>query len=165
MNLYYNWDRDTDEIKPATLETVDWDAKDRRVALNEDDGFMVSTVFLNLDHSLVFGDGDSEPLVFETMVFLFDMPMDVWMERYSTAEQARDGHHEALDFLTESLIPDLLKLGSVRRIKRFMRKEFYARDYNSTVIARSIHKWRKNRKALEQVNLDAQLNMAGCDDE
>lgn len=55
--------------------------------------FLVSTVFLGLDHN--FGKG--EPLIFETMVFKLigennhrDSSVDE--DRYATWQQAEDGH-------------------------------------------------------------------------
>ena len=46
----------------------------------------ISTIFLGLDHS--FGEG--EPILFETVVF--GGKFDGEMERYSTWEQAKEGH-------------------------------------------------------------------------
>lgn len=51
-------------------------------------GVRVSTVFLGLDHN-PFADGP--PLIFETLVF--GGPLDDEMDRYSTTEQAIDGHN------------------------------------------------------------------------
>ena len=54
-----------------------------------DGGFWVSTVFLGLN--LNFGGG--RPLLFETMVFHKDSGMmDLAMDRYSTWEEAENGH-------------------------------------------------------------------------
>lgn len=49
-------------------------------------GCFVSTVWLGLDHS----HGGTEPLIFETMVFLKDE--ELAQERYSTEKEALDGH-------------------------------------------------------------------------
>lgn len=49
----------------------------------------VSTVFIGLDH----GFGDGPPLLFETMVFGDD---DDRTRRYSTWDQAADGHIEVV---------------------------------------------------------------------
>lgn len=46
----------------------------------------VSTIFLGLDHSW----GNSQPLLFETMVF--GGPLDQEQDRYSTWEEAESGH-------------------------------------------------------------------------
>lgn len=64
---------------------------DRRVAVTKENGWMVSTVFLGLDHQW----GDGPPLIFETMIF--DHPtLDGWQERYSTEDEARSGHERAV---------------------------------------------------------------------
>lgn len=68
----------------------------------------VSTVFLGLNHA--FGDGP--PLIFETMVF--GGPMDEYMERYSTEEEAAAGHAfvvQALMFYTPEKRPALIHNG------------------------------------------------------
>jgi hypothetical protein len=53
-------------------------------------GFFVSTVWLGLDHSFW---PDREPLIFETMVF-FRGKSDLDMDRYTTKQQAIEGHKE-----------------------------------------------------------------------
>ena len=60
----------------------------RRVAEEVRGEIRVSTVFLGLDHS--FGSGP--PLLFETMIFGMK---DIYQERYSTWEEAEDGHKRA----------------------------------------------------------------------
>ena len=53
-------------------------------------GKWVSTVWMGIDHRFT---GDGPPLIFETMVFPSeDNPSDQDMERYSTEEQALEGH-------------------------------------------------------------------------
>jgi hypothetical protein len=54
-------------------------------------GADVSTVFLGLDHS--FGHGP--PLLFETMIFGGER--DQYQERYSTLQDAMDGHDRAVE--------------------------------------------------------------------
>lgn len=51
----------------------------------------ISTVFLGSDHQYL----DGPPLLFETMVF--GGPMDGEMERYTTLEQAEQGHKAMVD--------------------------------------------------------------------
>uniref|UniRef100_A0A6M3JHR5 Uncharacterized protein n=1 Tax=viral metagenome TaxID=1070528 RepID=A0A6M3JHR5_9ZZZZ len=51
----------------------------------------VSTVFLGLDH----GFGYSPPLLFETMVF--GGPLDQEQDRYTTWEQAEEGHKDMVE--------------------------------------------------------------------
>lgn len=55
---------------------------------------VVSTVFLGLDHQ--FGDGP--PLVFETMIFGGEHDQEQW--RYSTIEEAREGHDRAVQIVS-----------------------------------------------------------------
>lgn len=49
--------------------------------------YRISTVFLGLDHSF---SEDAEPLLFETLIF--DGEFDGEMERYSTWDEAVEGH-------------------------------------------------------------------------
>ena len=74
---------------------------DRKVEITKiDDEVSVSTVFLGLDHS--FGHGP--PMVFETLVFGGEH--DGEMSRYSTWEQAVNGHFETVDRLTgNNIVP------------------------------------------------------------
>lgn len=59
----------------------------RRVAYDDLGYCSVSTVFLWLDHAMAF---DTEPILFETMVF--GGPLDQEMERYATWSEAAAGH-------------------------------------------------------------------------
>jgi hypothetical protein len=71
----------------SLLEWASWfDKADRIVQKTTVGPAEVSTVFLGLDHS--FGIG--EPLLFETLVF--GGPLDQEMDRYSTWEEAEQGH-------------------------------------------------------------------------
>lgn len=81
--------------RPITMEQ--WVAefgKDRHVA-ETDLGTLgyVSTVWLGLNHA--FGSGP--PVIFETMIF--GGPMDEYMDRYSTEEEAKSGHEFAVQAL------------------------------------------------------------------
>ena len=67
------------------------------VQRDEIDGVTVSTVFLTLDHS--FGQGS--PLLFETMIF--GGFHDGYQERYTTWDEAVEGHQKALG-LVKSVI-------------------------------------------------------------
>jgi len=71
---------------------------DNHVGYEEVSGFIVSTVFMGIDHSF-FGQG--KPIWFETMVFrqmdnkrMLGRLIDQW--RYATLEEARAGHAEAV---------------------------------------------------------------------
>lgn len=81
-------------------------SKDRIVAQDHVGHYLVSTVFLGINHS--FGRG--EPLLFETMVFdentrhkrYGNIPreyMDNYQERYHTWEEAEIGHKRIVDMV------------------------------------------------------------------
>jgi len=57
-------------------------------------GLLVSTVWLGLDYS--FGLG-KKPLVFETAVFLPGSWREIDIRRYSTEEEALEGHRHTLN--------------------------------------------------------------------
>ena len=60
----------------------------KRIALHETDGFSISTVWLGSDHRY----GDGPPLIFESLVQGLNHPLDQHIERYSTEDEAREGH-------------------------------------------------------------------------
>lgn len=72
-------------------------SSDRQVAFTEIMDIEISTVFLGLDYNL----GRGKPLLFETIVFggVFNRVI----ERYSTWEEAEEGHAEILKLVKESL--------------------------------------------------------------
>ena len=57
----------------------------------------VSTVFLMLDHS----HADGPPILFETMIFGGEH--DMYQDRYSTWDEAVEGHQVALDLVQNNL--------------------------------------------------------------
>lgn len=67
---------------------------ERIVERTERDGVVVSTVFLGTDHSFSTNP-NAPPLIFETMTF--GGPFDQGMERYSTWDQAVEGHNRAVE--------------------------------------------------------------------
>lgn len=88
LGLYYGMDG-------QKLTREEWikvfeDPNGRRVALDVlPNGFKVSTVLLGIDHSFGFG---GPPVIFETMVFPGND-----MERYSTKEEALEGHKRMVE--------------------------------------------------------------------
>lgn len=64
---------------------------DCKVGRSQKGELLVSTVFLGLDHN--FGEG--KPLLFETMIFTGEH--DGYQERYSTWEEAVEGHKKACE--------------------------------------------------------------------
>lgn len=69
-----------------------------------ENGFLVSTVFLGLDHGTYTGVLQ----VFETMVF-FDSWLDLDCERYSTWDQAERGHKEMVEKWSKINPEDFIK--------------------------------------------------------
>lgn len=62
----------------------------KKVASAKINGMLISTVFLGLDHG--FG---GPPLYFETMIFTSEKDFsEQYQKRYTTYQQAADGHHE-----------------------------------------------------------------------
>ncbi len=77
----------------SILEWGKWfEEADRHVAKTVKNDIQISTVFLGIDHS--FGGG--LPLLFETMIFGGEH--DEYQQRYSTWEDAENGHAEACKF-------------------------------------------------------------------
>jgi hypothetical protein len=101
-----NWD--TGEIIPAT-DLIDWaitfEGHDKHVGYDEVIGFIVSTVFMGINHAW----GRGRPHWFETMVFrqmdnkrMLGRLIDQW--RYATLEEARAGHAKAVEGVQQGLI-------------------------------------------------------------
>ena len=65
----------------------------KRVARNEKNGIVVSTVWMGLDHR--FGD-EGKPLIFESMVFNDEGDEQV-QERYSTEQESIEGHKKLVN--------------------------------------------------------------------
>lgn len=76
------------DMQGNPMSFKDWvaafEASNRTIARTEVGERYVSTVWMGLDHS--FSEGP--PLIFETMVF----PECELCERYSTLEEAKEGH-------------------------------------------------------------------------
>lgn len=73
--------------------------------------FRISTVWLGLDHGQqrFFDKGKTKPVIFETMIFgevHEEDPFSEYLERYSTIEEAEEGHISAVE-----KVKDYLKLG------------------------------------------------------
>lgn len=94
------WVLDGRDPKPATL--TEWskfyEEKNRHVAKSyyqrHGKRIWVSTVFLGLDHGF-----DGVPLFFETMVFEVagtKLGHDIYCDRYSTYDEAKEGHQQML---------------------------------------------------------------------
>ncbi len=100
------------EVIPCTsYEWAERFEKSDRIVKQDDVGpFWISTVFLGLDH----GFEDGPPLLFETMVFEKKDPdreveeenidwSSIYMERYSTYQEALEGHEEKVKYIRDIL--------------------------------------------------------------
>lgn len=67
----------------------------KRVGYDEVNNYRVSTVWTGIDMRLGSND-EAPPVIFETMVFPKDDWSEVYQERYSTLEQAQEGHKRAV---------------------------------------------------------------------
>jgi hypothetical protein len=94
-----NWE--TGELTPAT-DLIEWaitfERVDKHVGYDEVSGFIVSTVFMGINHTW----GHGRPHWFETIVFrqmdnkrMLGRLIDQW--RYATLEEARSGHKAAVE--------------------------------------------------------------------
>lgn len=63
------------------------------------DGTHISTVFLGLDHAYSFEN--TTPILFETMIF-GNPKFENYQERYSTWEEAEQGHQKAIELIFEA---------------------------------------------------------------
>jgi hypothetical protein len=76
--------------KPVPCTPEESYQTDKRVAYDSfGQDISVSTVFLHIDHAW---ESDEEPILFETLVF--GGQHDGYMQRYSTWEQAEEGHKQ-----------------------------------------------------------------------
>lgn len=118
-NYLKHWILDEEDIpKEASLEEwVIWfetHNSARFLAKYERDGYLVSTVFLGMDHNW---SGKGPPILFETMVFddqrwekpgdggnrCVDMGEEMCCERYSTKDDALIGHQRHVKELDRKL--------------------------------------------------------------
>lgn len=88
--------------EPDLFKWADWvetSGKSRIVKQTHISGkYLVSTVFLALDHSFVYG-GNVPPILYETMTFSDneELPDEIELQnRYSTKAEALEGHKQAV---------------------------------------------------------------------
>lgn len=74
-----------------------FESDSRRIALDVIGPYQVSTVFLGIDHGY---SSEGPPILFETMIFGKDSSGE-FQYRYSTEEEAREGHNLAVTRLKE----------------------------------------------------------------
>ena len=99
---FYILDKDGNPVTcEDAIEWAQWFERpeSRRVALDHPaPSIRVSTVFLGLDHS--FAEGTA-PILWETMIF--GGPHDGFQRRYSSKEEALEGHKKAVALATNPL--------------------------------------------------------------
>ncbi len=94
-----------DENKNATpANFMDWanffeKTENRIVNQEEIKEHQVSTVFLGLDHN--WNPKSNVPLIFETMVFEPNSYSEIYCTRYSTWNEAEEGHKKAVQWVKE----------------------------------------------------------------
>jgi len=96
-HLYLIKDKKPYPVDDAKEWAEGFDRMDAIVEKTDIAGIHISTVFLGIDHSY----GQGPPLLFETMIFGGEH--DMYQDRYTTWEQAEEGHHIACELVIESL--------------------------------------------------------------
>lgn len=102
-DLYRLGSNGTPLPEPDTLTWARAMEGDRRVAETIVDGYRVSTVFLGIDHN--FGRGKL-PVLWETMVFPEDSYHDLYYERYTSVDDALEGHQRVVATLPQLISSD-----------------------------------------------------------
>lgn len=93
--LYYRLDENNIPI-PCSME--EWCGAHKRVGDDDiTDKIRVSTIFLGLDHNWA----DGPVILFETMIF--GGKHDEYQERYSTWDEAVEGHKKAIELVKQDL--------------------------------------------------------------
>jgi hypothetical protein len=102
MRRWYILNEDNKPIMAASvIEAAKWLEKnpEKKAVKQEHVGdIYVSTVFLALDHSLPW-DADKTPVLWETIIFGGEH--DQYQERYTSYEDALEGHKKALELVNK----------------------------------------------------------------
>jgi hypothetical protein len=98
MKQYYYILKDNVAVPVHFDEWCSWYSshQDKHVGHDKIGDVYVSTVFLSMDHNYFEGE---PPALFETMVF--GGPLDGEMERYSTYDEAVEGHKRMVERVRE----------------------------------------------------------------
>lgn len=101
---YYMLDEDNHPVPVTTDDYITWERakkNQRNVKQEKINGYYISTVFLGINHSF---KEQSAPVLFETMVFEEregkerQSLQDEYQERYSTWDEALEGHQRAIEW-------------------------------------------------------------------
>lgn len=82
--------------------TDSW-SSDRTVAKDNINGYLISTVYLGVEHGTDTMSG--KPLIYETMVFEKGNSMDKYCQRYDSPEAAKRGHKSICLGVEKGFIP------------------------------------------------------------
>lgn len=94
--MYYLLDgKEPRQVDNLIEWAVMFQSQNRTVQVTKVRDIIVSTIFLGIDYS--FGEG--EPILFETMIFGGEHDQSQW--RYSTWDEAKKGHFEAIKQIFE----------------------------------------------------------------
>lgn len=104
FGVYYYLDENKNCV-PCSVEEYSrkFESDKKRVAYDEVKEKRISTVFLGIDHQFV---DNGTPLLFETMIFPLDSFMDEYCERYSTWQEAEEGHKKVLQAVINGELPE-----------------------------------------------------------
>lgn len=99
--LYYILDENGEPVPTEDMQALGrmFESDERIVKKEAIGGYLVSTVFLGIDHSCI-----GRPRLYETMIFSEEDPLCLgYQERYSTRKEALEGHEQAKQWLKEHL--------------------------------------------------------------
>ena len=90
--MYYNrlGEKITDEEFGELSRDIDY----KTIGRDKVENFLISTIWLGIDHSFNFSEEKVPLLLFETMVFLDNDPSGCYQERYTTEAEAIMGHNK-----------------------------------------------------------------------
>lgn len=100
--MWYILDENNKPIKSSVLEAMQWmeDNLDKKAVKQESiSDVRISTVFLGLDHSFPW-DNENKPVLWETMIFGGEHDQNQY--RYTSYEEALEGHQRAIDLVKNS---------------------------------------------------------------
>lgn len=104
MNRKYILDGKTPVLCDLMTWALEFDKANRTVAKTEIGDVLISTVFLGLDHNW----GAGPPLLFETMIFGGELDQE--QERYSTWDEAEEGHKKMVERVEREGLAILAKI-------------------------------------------------------
>ncbi len=98
MSLFY-YLNDDHTVKACSCDewANQFETMDRQLKVDKVKDLNVSTIWLGLNHNYFGG----EPLLFETMIFKGHMESMGYCNRYSTWDEALEGHKKAIQWILD----------------------------------------------------------------